>query len=141
MPPHLHPLTRRTTLALAGLGLVGLAGCDDKDAPPPGSGAPATVDPDRALADGIIEKQTRAWQRARTAGATDLLALHEAHLDALGADTPTRAGRRRSQPPVRQVEARLRAELVAASMSAQSGELARLFASMSAAIAQQLEVL
>ncbi|MBZ5736969.1 hypothetical protein [Nocardioides mangrovi] len=138
MPARPRLVSRRTTLAVAGAGLVVLAGCDDRDEP---AGDPTTspsADPDQALVDEVVEQQGRAWQRATKAGAADLAALHAAHLEALGAPTPTSGQAPRI--PVRRVEQQLQSALVAASLTARSGDLARLLASMSAAVSQQLEV-
>lgn len=140
-------LARRTTLALsagvaAGVaaGLVAVAGCDD------GTGrraaAPAatpTPDPDVALVDGVLDELGRALRLASAAGMTGLVTLHRAHIMALDG-TPPAPGpvRRVDAVAVRRRERLLQAHLVEAAVAAESGPLARLLASMSAAVAQRL---
>ena len=87
-------LARRTALAL-GAGVIVLTGCDDGDTP---SGATADrsidpdIDPDVALVGGVVDELTRVRAIATTAGAADLVALHDAHLEALdGATGPAGA--------------------------------------------------
>lgn len=137
MPCAPRLLTRRTTLALAGAGLVALTACDHPDEAVPPKTEP-TTDPDQTLVDGVIEKQRDAWQGAVLASAFDTAAMHEAHLQALGGSTPTPAAGRMPIHRLHKVERRLRRDLVDAAMDARSGELARLLASMSAAVAQRL---
>lgn len=137
-------LARRTTLALsagvaAGVaaGLVAVAGCDD------GTGrraaATPTPDPDVALVEGVLDELGRALRLASAAGMTDLVTLHRAHITALDG-TPPAPGpvRRVDAVAVRRREHLLQAHLVEAAVAAESGPLARLLASMSAAVAQRL---
>lgn len=136
--PRLH---RRAAVAGGlGAGLAGLAaltGCDDGDNPGP-SGTP-TPDPDTVLVEGVRTRIGRAQRVATAAGLPRLAALHRAHLAALDGEPPT-GGRRTHPTPadVRRVETRLQQHLVEAAASAESGALARLLASMSAAVAQRL---
>jgi hypothetical protein len=141
VPPRPRSLTRRTTLALAGLGVVALTGCDDKGSPSSGPTSTPSADPDEALVDGVVEQVEAAWQQARRARDRDLRALHAAHLEALGAPAPTPVDSPMPRESTRRVEQRLHDELVTAAMAASSGDLARLLASMSAAVSQRLETL
>jgi hypothetical protein len=132
-------LARRTTLALAA-GLVGVAGCDDGSGSSDGD-TPASIpapDPDVALVDGVLEELGRALRLAAAAGASDLVALHRAHIEALDATAPT-PGRRRQVDPaaLQRRERRLQTHLVEAAVAAGSGALAGLLASMSAAVSQR----
>ncbi|CAI9419484.1 hypothetical protein [Nocardioides sp. T2.26MG-1] len=133
-------LSRRTTLALAA-GVVALAGCDDGDGGPDSAptGSPGSADPDVALVDGVLAELARAQRVASSAGDTDLVALHGAHIEALnGTPAPTPARGRFGAADVQQRERRLQSHLVAAAVDAQSGALAALLASMSAAVSQRL---
>jgi hypothetical protein len=87
----------------------------------------------------VLAELRRAHRLATAAGLTGLAALHAAHIDALDG-TPPRDGRRRGVDPavVRRHERQLQARLVDAAMAAESGALARLLASMSAAVSQRL---
>jgi hypothetical protein len=78
----------------------------------------------------------------------ELAKVHRAHLEALGSsERPDRPGPRRAADAdaalalVQRREQRLRGLLADRAVEAQSGRLARLLASMSAAVAQQLAVL
>jgi hypothetical protein len=123
--------------------VVVLAGCDDGD----GDGGPGTAptsssetpDADVELVAGVVAELVRAQQVASSAGDTDLVALHGAHLEALEATSVT------SPVPgtfgaadVQQRERRLQTHLVGAAVDAQSGALAALLASMGAAVSQRL---
>ncbi len=153
--------TRRTALAGALAGGVVLAGCDlgdlgsdDPDsAPAPSSGA---EDPDAGLVEDVVEEvattlllvetlRRRHDSLRRPLGG--LARVHAAHLEVLGSSR--RSGRRPSRSSnAAQALAALRAQelrhqrlLADRAVAAQSGRLARLLASMSAAVAQQLAVL
>lgn len=133
-------LARRTALAAAA-GLVVLSGCDDGDGTSDEQdGAPAeTPDPDAELVAAVLAELTRAQRVASSAGATDLVALHGAHLEALGGTpAPAPSRRRFDAADVAQRERRLKSHLVEAAVAAQSGALAALLASMSAAQSQVL---
>ena len=152
MPAHPHPVTRRTTLGGALLGLGVVAGCDFD---PPGDGVPAGAsrpveDPDSALVAQVVRELTRVADLVAATGArsrglraplAELRALHVAHGAALGAtiETTTRAaGRPGTLVAVRTQERRLQSRLADSSVAAESGALARLLASMSAGVAQAL---
>jgi hypothetical protein len=122
---------------------VPLTGCDllPKSEPAPAPGPTA----DEALAQQVAS----AVRTARSAAAAvpagrSLVAVHDAHLAALGAATsPASPGATPTASPadLRSAEATLEATLTDAAGRADDGGLARLLASMAAAIAQQLAVL
>jgi hypothetical protein len=127
------------------------AGCDlTDDSPPPrgegtgsstGSGSQsAAADPDSALVDEVVAHLLAAERLAAAGRQADLVALHRAHLDALEADQPAprRPARRRSRAEVRRGELLLQRRLTRAALAAESGALARLLASMAAAVAQRV---
>lgn len=148
MPTRPPALTRRTTLAVLGVGvgagLVALSGCEDDDTTTPTAGPTAdatpTSDPDSALVDRVLGELTHAAQLAAAASFPELAALHRAHIEALDGDPAAGAGgaARAGAPAVRRAEQRLQHSLVDAAMQADSGALARLLASMSAAVSQRL---
>ena len=130
-------LPRRSAIALAAAGLVAVAGCDDGSTPAP----PATpaADPDVALVDRVLRRLVAAERVAAAAGETGLVALHRAHIEALDGTPPTGSTARKSAPgAVRAEEQRLQQHLESAALAAESGALARLLASMSAAVSQRL---
>jgi hypothetical protein len=151
--------SRRTTLggALAGAALV--AGCDLGSDDDPGSGpAPAADpdDPDTSLVAEVVDDlvatlavveavRHRYGSLRRQLG--ELAKVHRAHLEALGSkERPDRAGLRTADADsalalVRRREHRHERLLTDRAVQAQSGRLARVLASMSAAVAQQLAVL
>ncbi|GAB3197266.1 hypothetical protein GCM10027062_08640 [Nocardioides hungaricus] len=129
--PRLH---RRTALALGAAGLAAVAGCDEGPESPVPTPAPSP-DADEALVDGVVAEIAAVWRL--TAGRPGLAAVHEAHAEALGGEL-TGARRRGDTAALRGREEALRVRLVDAAMAADSGELARLLASMSAAVSQQL---
>jgi len=89
--------------------------------------------------DDILVDLGHAEQLALGAGRTDLADLHRAHIDAL--EGPPRSGDApagTTKKALRRTEVRLQRILAHASMNAESGALARLFASMSAAMSQRL---
>jgi hypothetical protein len=153
--------TRRTTLAGALAGVAVLAGCDlgDPSSEDPAS-APATSpepadpdDPDAGLVDDVVDdivatqllvESIRRRHNSLRRPLGELARVHQAHLAVLGSEP--RSGRR---PPrargagealslLRARELRHQRLLADRAVAAQSGRLARLLASMSAAIAQQL---
>ena len=142
-------LARRTTLALAAgplVGLVAVAGCDDGGDGSPAASRTATQppEPDVELVDGVLEELGGALRVAAAAEMADLVALHRAHIEALDGTPPTpltpstRSPRRPADAAtVRRRERLLHAHLVEAAVAAESGALARLLASMSAAVAQR----
>ncbi len=149
MPARPVVTTRRTALAVA-TGLTGLAvgGCtsDSPDDPTdPVSNSVPPVDADQVLVDSVVERLTTALAAASGLGRLKSLErLHLAHLSALGvtetefAATPNDL---RTRGEVLAGEARLQKFLVTASVQAESGSLAKLLATMSAAVAQHLAVL
>jgi hypothetical protein len=144
-------LPRRATL-VAGAGTVlAVAGCDagsdtstEASAGSPGpsgsagtASAAASTSADTALVERVVTALRRAERVASGHGSLELAALHRAHLEALDAEPPAGRAPRRG-PSVRRTEQQLHATLVAAATDASSGTLARLLASMSAAVAQRL---
>ena len=149
--------TRRAVVAASGAAALGLASCTSDGStstpPPTGSGEssatePAAADPDQVALDRAVAITTDLLVALEGAPpgldpAGRLTALHTAHLEALhdatGASatptapvpagpplTPARLGRR---------ELRAQRELARLAVAAESGALARVFASMSAGIA------
>jgi hypothetical protein len=132
-------LPRRAALAAGGVALAALAGCDDGSEPPVPPPSPSP-DADEALVDEVVAAITAVWRVA--AARPGLAAVHEAHVGALGGEITVAPARRRPDVTVlRRREEALQTRLVDAAMAAESGGLARLLASMSAAVAQQLVVL
>jgi len=159
------PLPLRATRrgALVGtLAVLAVTGCDAvAPSPPaepgPGDGSPeqtveAPADPDQALVAEVRADLGGASVTITSAlgarpGLRSELApfgiLHARHLRALDSDRPrgrrpVRGSTAAVRTAVRNQEAQLEEALAAAALSAQSGPLAALFASMSAAVAQQL---
>lgn len=134
-------LPRRAALALGAAGLVAVAGCESDGTsepdPPPTTPEP---DADQELVDRTVASITAVWRL--TGDRPSLAAVHLAHVEALGGEidvTPVR--RAVDADALRRREDALQRELVRAAMTAESGALARLLASMSAAVSQQLVVL
>ncbi|HTW13531.1 MAG TPA: hypothetical protein VMF51_00310 [Nocardioides sp.] len=162
MPRRQPSVTRRTTVGVALLGLAAVAGCDLDDLDPrsdptsptdPDSSAPPE-DADTTLVAGVVVDLTgllatvRAVPRPERAAFRPLARLHRQHLLALGADEAVTAASPSvpASEPVAAAEAvrqerRLQGRLATAAVAAQSGELARLLAAMSAAVAQHLAAL
>ncbi len=137
MPPAPHLLSRRTALALAAAGLVAVGGCDD-GGESPAVRPTASPDLDTELVDHVVTRVARAERLARAAGLGSLAALHRAHLEALDGTPSYRPHPKVAADVVRRQERQLQSDLVAAAMAAESGALARLLASMSAAVSQRL---
>jgi hypothetical protein len=151
-------VSRRTTLGGALVGVAALAGCDlggsgSDSAPTPPAG---TADPDAellvAVQDDIAATAMLVDALGRRHGSirrplADLARVHGAHLEVLGSREPTgeRPPRTRSAEDalalLRTRELRHQRLLADHALAARSGRLARLLASMSAAIAQQLTLL
>lgn len=126
-------LSRRILLATGVAGAALVSGCGDARSP-----APARADdPDTALVDEVVGRITAT--AALSARVPDLVALHTAHLDALDAAPPVAGTASRAR--LLRSERQLQRFLVDAAVRAESGPLARLLASMSAAVSQQLAVL
>lgn len=148
--------TRRTALCGALLGLGGVAGCDlDRPArSPAGRGSGSATDPDVDLVDEVRTELARLSELVSEVAARyprlqspmqDLRALHAAHLEALDTAPGAPAGfagqltsAATALTLVRAQETRAQNRLADWSVRAESGALARLLASMSAAVAQQL---
>jgi len=134
-------VARRTTLVL-GAAALAVSGCDNSDTPDPADGPSSTpqVDPDTELVDAVLVDLGIAEELATTAGLPELAAMHRAHIDVLEGDPPLAptTTRRVARAAVPQTEQRLQRRLEAATVAAESGPLARLFASMSAAVSQRL---
>jgi hypothetical protein len=130
-------LRRRTALTLAAAGLVAVTGCDDGDRRTP---APTpTADPDVALVDEVLAHLKAAERVALSVGDSDLVALHRAHIEALDGTPPTgRPGRMPRTDALRRQEQKLQQHLESAALAAESGALAQVLASMSAAVSQRL---
>ena len=153
--------SRRTTLGVALAGVAVLAGCDlgdpGADDPPSGPGPSAAPDdPDAGLVEDVaadvaatllLVESVRRRHNGFRRPLAELVRVHEAHLEVLGSSRPS--GRR---PPragssadamatLRAREQRHQRLLVDRAVAAESGRLARLLGSMSAAVAQQLTVL
>jgi len=159
-PAPLRP-TRRAALA-GTLAALATTGCDavtsEPSTDPTASGSrseestDSPADPDEALVADVRADLAAASVLVTSAvrarpGLTDELApfatLHARHLRALESDrprgrTPVRGDATAVRATVRTHETRLQAALAEAAVVADSGPLAALFASMSAAVAQQL---
>ncbi len=153
-PPALRT-TRRTTLGGALAGVAVLAGCDLGSGDPASSPSPSAGpdDPDAGLvedvADDIVATQLLVEALRRRHGSlrrplAGLARVHDAHLEVLGSSRrsgsrPPRTGNATEALAVlRARELRHQRLLVDRALAAQSGRLARMLASMSAAVAQQL---
>jgi hypothetical protein len=155
-------ITRRTTLGGALAGVVVLAGCDlgDNGSGDPASGpAPSAGpdDPDAQLVEEVVDdivattslvEALRRRHDSLRRSVAPLVRVHDAHLEVLGGGQAS--GGRRPPPTknaaeamglLRSRELRHQRLLEDGAMAAQSGRLARLLASMSAAVAQQLVLL
>jgi hypothetical protein len=122
-------ISRRSALGVAGgLGLL-LSGCGSDDTTAP------TPNPDQPLIDRVAARTGLALTSARAHGRSDLVALHRRHLALLDAP-PLDSFPNGASANLAAVEGRLRAALRSACLSCQDGQLAALFASMVAAIAQ-----
>ena len=154
MPRRPPSVTRRTTVGATLVGLAGLgvlAGCDLDDLDPrsdpadpddPASSAPPE-DADTLLVASVVADLTAALAavpRRDRAAFRPLVRLHRRHLleldgaeQAAGLPTPAAA--------VLQREQQLQQRLATAAVEAESGELARVLAAMSAGVAQQLAAL
>jgi hypothetical protein len=136
-------LSRRTTLALGVVGAAGVvvvAGCDDHPDEPTSTPTP-TADPDTDLVATVLEELEGAYQLTVAGGFPALTAMHAAHIEALDGTAPTPSAARATPGAVRRNEKRVQALLVESAVAAESGTLARLLASMSAAVSQQLTTL
>ena len=145
--------SRRTALAGALVGLVVVSGCEDEprsDEPPRSEPTAPPADADADLVDQVSERITKAWLAVSSArkqspdlrrSLRPLQRLHEAHLSVLGADQDRNAPAQPVARDLRAVETTLQRQLTDAAVRAESGALAKVLASMAAAVAQQLAVL
>jgi hypothetical protein len=147
--------TRRAVVAASGVASLGLAGCTSDGSsstpPPTGSGEssasePVAADPDQVALDRAVAISTDLLVALEGVPpgldpAGRLAAMHSAHLDALqdatgaSATAPVPVGPRLTPARLRRRELRAQAELARLAVAAESGALARVFASMSAGIA------
>jgi hypothetical protein len=136
-------LSRRTTLAVGAAALVVVAGCDDHTdgSRKPRSGPTPSGDPDADLVDGVLHALAGAERAAVAGGFAALAVMHRAHIEALDGSPPSAAPGKATAAAVRRTEQRLQSLLVESAVAADSGALARLLASMSAAVAQRLTTL
>lgn len=138
-------LPRRAVPVLLAGAAIALAGCDLLPATDPAEPPAPTADEllVGSVAAAVLTARDLAASRP---GGLPYAALHEAHLAALGrpvtstspvspASTPTPMP---AQADLVATEQALQTTLVEAAVGAEDGELARLLASMSAAVAQQL---
>lgn len=128
-------LTRRTSFALGSAGVLSVAACGVERAPRPAS-ASAEAGGDEALAEEVVAQITEV--AAVASNVTRLIAMHTAHLAALDAGPPPAGTSTATAAEVRAAERQHQRYLVDAALRAESGPLARLLASMSAAVSQQL---
>lgn len=157
-PPPAPRATRRTTLGGALAGLALLAGCDLGSADPASTPAPPTDadDPDARLVEEVVDdivatrrlvESLRRRHDSLRRPLGELVRVHDAHLTALESSGPPGRGAGRPGSAaaavtlVRARELRHQRLLTEHAVAARSGRLARLLASMSAAIAQQLATL
>jgi hypothetical protein len=145
-------LSRRAAVALGSAGVLAVAaGCDSSGGPDRSASPP---DPDAALVEGVTRRIGAAEQLARAAGMSRLADLHRQHLLALHAasTSPTTSpstspstsptpGGRAGRAAVLRTERQLAAALADAAVRARSGQLARVLASMAAAVDQRVAVL
>jgi hypothetical protein len=117
-----------------------VAGCDDDPDQPPATPAPAE-DPDTDLVATVLEELAGAYRLTVAGGFPALTAMHAAHIEALDGTAPMPPAGRATAGAVRRNEQRIQALLVESAVAAESGTLARLLASMSAAASQQLTTL
>ena len=167
MPDRVTATTRRTALGVALGALVATTACDVDDLGPRSEPAPSggaaggptepPADADEVLVEEVVADLMAMHASAQlTTQAPDVrraingfAALHLAHLEALEAplaDAPTGPpSRTRSRSEalraLRRHELKHQRRLEDACLAATSGSLARLFASMSAAVAQRLSAL
>ena len=155
--------TRRTAIAGVVGGALALGGCDGGDPTGDSSGTPsptaatttaAPADPDQALVDEVVAEldeligltaAAAAARRRIAPRAAAFEALHRAHREVLTDDeldedsSPSVTGSAKAlDTRITRRERQAQARLAEWAVAAQSGPLARLLASMSAAIAQQL---
>jgi hypothetical protein len=135
---------------LLGAAVVPLTGCDLLPRSTPAAPPPPTAD--EVLADGVAAALRAARDVAAAAPhGQPVVAVHDAHLAALGAAVASSAAPSPTAPApaatpapsqdLRSTELALQKTLTEAAARAEDGELARLLASMAASVAQQLAVM
>jgi hypothetical protein len=151
-------ISRRTALGGTLAGVAALVGCDLGGSEPASAPTPpaGSADPDAELVELVLDDIVAALVLVNALGSRHrslrqpmarLARVHQAHLSVLGSRDPDdrRPPRTRTTTDalavVRKREQRHQRLLAEHAMSARSGRLARLLASMSAAIAQQLALL
>ncbi len=159
------PLTRRSLLTAGIAGMVGVlvSGCDSKSSAPDDTPEPkAQLAPDVTVATTALAEiravraavtSTRSRFPAARSQLASLVQMHQAHEESLADAVPARARTSASPAPYvvpRQREVALRKlatteqhlhdTLGGLAVRAQSGDFARLLASMGAAVSQQLAV-
>jgi len=134
-------LSRRALLGVGTITLATLSGCASDGDPPPGSAPATSGDPDQDLVEQVLDELAAAEQLAVAAGVPALALLHRTHIEALDGTPSVPAAGTATKSALRRTERRLQTRLVDASMAAESGGLARLLASMSAAVSQHLVAL
>ena len=153
--PHATP-TNTARRTLLGAGLLALGGCtlDSGPAQPSGSSSPQLTDSeyDQRLVDQVALGTARALSTIERMSAryhavagplAPLVALHQAHLSAMGVVSPPSsapvvlgADVKAALTRLRSLETELQRDLAAAAGNARSGQLARVLAGMSAGVAQ-----
>lgn len=151
-PPRPPGASRRAVLRLGATAplVMALAACSGpvvEQLEAPRSTPPVPPNPDQPVVDSVIEAMSVLVSRLRPLGPrdpalADLVALHDAHLARLGPPsepvTIAPVSVRFSPAQVRAREEALRDQLADHAAEVQNGELARLLASMSAAVTQRL---
>ena len=135
-------VTRRSVGGLAGLaGLVVVSSACDPLRRAARDGRPPSAD--EALIAEVVADIRRARELAAVDNKPALVTLHDTHLAALGAATSPSPSP--SLPPIPRdmttTETTLKTQLTAAALHAEDGGLARMLASMSAAVAQHTVLL
>ena len=145
---------------LGTVGLTAVAGCDVDDLRPPeeqpdpsSDPTQGALEPDEVLVEGAVAGIAETLALVKAARSLPplrdrlrpLVGMHRKHLDVLGGaptgPRPDAGGAESAYRLVRRREQQLQDQLAAWSVEASSGALARLFASMSAAVAQHLVAL
>ncbi|GAA4757577.1 hypothetical protein GCM10023350_48940 [Nocardioides endophyticus] len=134
-------LSRRALLGVGTITLATLSGCADDGDPAPASAPATSDDPDQDLIDRVLDELAGAEQLATAAGVSELALLHRTHIEALDGTPPSPSPGSATMAALQRTERRLQSQLVDASLAAESGGLARLLASMSAAVSQRLVAL
>jgi hypothetical protein len=161
VPSPAQPSRRTVVAGLTSAAGLALAGCSG-DRTPDVSGrdaAPVAADPDQGLARQVRREELAVYELVRSTGKKHrelrrrLRATARTHLDHVGRltpdtslslvtrDLPVARSASRALADIADAERRLAARHAASALDAQSGALARVIASMSAAAAQQASAL